>query len=223
MAARTPIPSDEQDRFDAFVATLPVRNQLLIRFGLDTGFRVRELLSIRIEQVATPLLTARADVTVERQCLKFGRSVHKRAIRGRRVPLSPAVQALIEQALFERFGSGPLDPDTMARPLFPSRKGGTPLQPRQALQIVQEACAEAGLSEGGAWGTHSLRKTFARRIYDGTGHDIDLTRVAMGHSSVGTTQRYLATSEASAFDAISRIIPPSHSRGLSRFAAQGCL
>lgn len=44
----------------------------------------------------------------------------------------------------------------------------------------------------GAWGTHSLRKTFARRIFEACGHDLILTRTAMGHAQVSTTERYRA-------------------------------
>jgi integrase len=40
-------------------------------------------------------------------------------------------------------------------------------------------------------GTHTLRKTFCRKVYLATGHDINLTRAVMGHASVFTTQQYL--------------------------------
>lgn len=39
--------------------------------------------------------------------------------------------------------------------------------------------------------THSFRKTFARKIYEQTGNDIVAVQIALQHSSVTTTQRYL--------------------------------
>lgn len=41
-------------------------------------------------------------------------------------------------------------------------------------------------------GTHSMRKTFAKHIYDVTGNDIMETKAALGHSNVATTQNYLS-------------------------------
>ena len=44
--------------------------------------------------------------------------------------------------------------------------------------------------------THSFRKKFALDLYDHSGHDIDLVRTALQHSSVTTTQVYLKRSDA---------------------------
>lgn len=44
--------------------------------------------------------------------------------------------------------------------------------------------------------THSFRKKFALDLYDRSGHDIDLVRIALQHSSVTTTQVYLKRSDA---------------------------
>ena len=45
-------------------------------------------------------------------------------------------------------------------------------------------------------GTHSFRKYFATRIYEVSGHDTELVREILQHSSLVTTQRYLrVTSE----------------------------
>lgn len=43
-------------------------------------------------------------------------------------------------------------------------------------------------------GTHSFRKCFATDIYDSHGHDIELVRELLQHSSVKTTQRYIKRS-----------------------------
>ena len=40
-------------------------------------------------------------------------------------------------------------------------------------------------------GSHSMRKRVAQNAYERSGHDIELVRTLLNHSSVSTTQRYL--------------------------------
>jgi site-specific recombinase XerC len=40
--------------------------------------------------------------------------------------------------------------------------------------------------------THSLRKSWARRLYEVSGHDLITVKEGLGHSSVSVSQRYLA-------------------------------
>lgn len=35
--------------------------------------------------------------------------------------------------------------------------------------------------------THSLRKSFAKAVYEGAGHDLILTQRALGHGAITTT------------------------------------
>ena len=57
----------------------------------------------------------------------------------------------------------------------------------------------AGLN--GKLATHSLRKSFAQRVYEQSG-DIFLVQELLGHKSVSTTQRYLGVDWASAREAV---------------------
>lgn len=45
------------------------------------------------------------------------------------------------------------------------------------------------------YGTHSVRKYFATRVYLENNYDIELVRVLLQHSSVSTTQRYIGISQ----------------------------
>ena len=87
------------------------------------------------------------------------------------------------------------------RPLFPSRqKSGTVAMHRQtAHDILKTAFTSAGLN--GKLATHSLRKSFAQRVYEQSG-DIFLVQELLGHKSVSTTQRYLGVNYASAREAV---------------------
>ncbi len=109
------------------------------------------------------------------------------------------VVGALQEYLEDRAYEGTCRPDAL---LFQSRQGGAALGRLQANRILEAVFARAGLRGAGVWGSHSLRKTFARRVYDKSGHDLELTRAALGHRNIGTTQRYLATSQEAAAAAI---------------------
>lgn len=61
----------------------------------------------------------------------------------------------------------------------------------QAHKVLEAAFTKAGLN--GKLATHSLRKSFAQRIYDGT-NDIYLVQELLGHKSIENTKKYLGIS-----------------------------
>ena len=87
------------------------------------------------------------------------------------------------------------------RPLFPSRNGqGTKgMSRRNAHDVLKAAFEAAGLN--GHLATHSLRKSFAQRLYDQTG-DIFAVQEMLGHRNVATTQKYLGVNYASVREAL---------------------
>ena len=174
------------------------RDRLLFLLGLHSGFRVHELLSVRVGDVWKENRPAN-EITVARRQLKGGASASARRIRSRTTPLHPAVQAAIRTYVQERFGAEPVRTDEF---LFKSRKGpNTAITPRHAWRIIKAAAREAGFPD--RVGTHSMRKTFARTIYDRSGHDLILTQRALDHRSVVTTSRYL---ESTADDVAAAIL-----------------
>ncbi len=201
MSGRKPLLEKDEPRVSASLTEFPLRDQALITFGLNTGFRVTELLAITIGQVWESG-HVKPQVKVTRAKLKGGHGCRRKAITSRSVPLNATVAAVLEQYLFARFGSGEPDPNL---PLFPSRHAGRGLSRWQANRIVHAVFEKAGLGSAECYGTHSLRKTFCRKVYAATGHDINLTRAVMGHSSIGTTQKYLHVDEAEMVAAVQAI------------------
>ena len=88
-------------------------------------------------------------------------------------------------------------------PLFPSRKQlGAQLQPmtrKGAHSVLKVAFEAAGLN--GKLATHTLRKSFAQRVYNHTG-DIYMVQELLGHQNVQTTQRYLGVDYVKACNAV---------------------
>ena len=69
-----------------------------------------------------------------------------------------------------------------------------------AWRILRRAFEQAGLT--GNLGTHSMRKTFADRIYDRLDGDLVNTAQALAHRWIGSTASYLTFRESEIDEAI---------------------
>ena len=177
------------------------RDQALVVFLLNTGFRVTEALAANIGDVADGE-KVRSRIRLARRQLKGGRGCWRRSVTGRSVPLNAEVTSVLTEYLFQRFGSS--GPSDLTSPLFLSRQGGGRLSRWQANRIVHRVLRASGIGEAprGEFGTHTLRKVFCRQVFEAAGKDIMITKVAMGHQSIETTQRYLSAAD----DAVDRAV-----------------
>lgn len=160
-----------QDEIDQVLNRLNTRDRCLFQLGISTGFRISELLSLTVTD-----------------CLQFGKvrdriTVARRNMKGsissRTVILSPkAKQCLIDLNLGSR------EPTSR---LFPFTR-------QHAHRILKEAFNALGLM--GKVSTHSMRKTFAKRVYANLDKDLVKTQKALGHVSINSTVSYLSFEEA---------------------------
>ncbi|MBI3884374.1 MAG: tyrosine-type recombinase/integrase [Opitutae bacterium] len=192
MATRIPLTPDDERNVLHAISGWKLRNRCLIEFGLRTGFRASEIGSLTIGQIWNGT-RVRDEVTISRRYLKGGRGLHRQGVRSRTVPLAPAVRTLIHDYIQERLRRNP----NLAshEPVFRSTQTAGGIGRWMINALVKRACAQAGLPQNGRYGSHTLRKSFAQRIYRATGHDINLTRAALGHRDIATSQRYLTVSE----------------------------
>jgi integrase len=148
--------------------------------GVRSGFRISELLSLRLLDVA-PRGKIVDRVTVARRHMK-------KKMEGRTVLLHPETKIALEEWIEEMRQAGYMTSETW---VFQSRKGGNAALSRvQAFRILQGAYERAGVT--GALGTHSMRKTFANRIYQRLDGDLIKTQRALGHRNINSTVSYLS-------------------------------
>jgi integrase len=183
------------DREIAAVCThLNQRDRTLFVVGVRTGFRISELLSLRIKNVVDEHGNVLPEIYMARKSMK-GRT------EGRVVPLHPDATTAIRSLISEMVSTYPDLP--MTTPLFVSTKPGAALEPIsriQAWRMLTKAYAEAGLT--GKLGCHAMRKTFADRVYKKLDRDLVRTRLAMGHRSVQSTADYISFEESEVTAAI---------------------
>jgi integrase/recombinase XerC len=127
--------------------------------------------------------------------------MRRKGITSRTVPVNEAATQALQRYLFARLGERKGEVAATA-PLFLSRFHRLRLTRWGANDTVHAVLAKAGIDGNADYGTHSLRKSFCRQIYKGTGNDLNLTRAVMGHSSCSTTQKYLHVDEEEIVSAI---------------------
>ena len=195
MKGTRPLDNDEiRQVAAAFTGTFAVRNRGLFMLGVSTGGRISELLSLQIGDV----YQNRKPVSD----LLYSKSIVKGGEVSRSVPVNADGRKAIDELVNwhrEHYRSV-----ASKRPLFPSRHnaGTVPMHRQTAHAILKTAFMEAGLN--GHIATHSLRKSFAQRLYDKTG-DIYLVQELLGHRNISTTQKYLGVNYADAKAAVEAI------------------
>ena len=175
---------------EAFSGTFAIRNRSLFMLGVSVGGRISELLALKVKDVwqnGKPV-----------KDLLFDLNIVKGGEVSRAVPVNTDGRDAIE-ALIAWHDEQYMNINT-TRPLFPSRKGKgmKPMTRIAAHEVLKPAFEAAGLN--GKLGTHSLRKSYAQRLYEQT-NDIYAVQEMLGHKSVVTTQRYLGVNYASVRDA----------------------
>ncbi len=166
------------------------RDRALVLLGMRTGFRISELLSLTIGDLiqngsfVEKVHVARCHMKGERE--------------GRSMFLHEEARCAVEVWINELAEKGLKGPETL---LFRSRQGTNKAINRdRALKILKRAFASCGLS--GKTGTHTLRKTFAKRMKANVGGDLQKLQKLMGHAQITSTMSYIEINEEELKDAV---------------------
>ena len=171
------------------------RDQALFVTGITTGFRISELLSLRIRDVTT--------ASKLNSHIRIPASRMKGKKKARSALIAPSIRPYLEALLRDlRL----LNRDAGNNWLFQSRKGRAPITRVQAHRILSAAFERAGIfGPAGELGTHTMRKTFASKMWEA--HDGNIWKVqnAMGHASPASTVAYLSFNEEDQREAIESV------------------
>ncbi len=180
-----PLSEEEIQRaLQAFEGGSMLRDRALFLLGVRSGFRISELLSLRLRDVCP---RGRLGAPVSER-VGVARRHMKKKIEGRAVLLHPEARAALEAWIEEMARRGPLAAETF---VFLSRKGQKEAVSRvQAYRILRGAFEKAGVE--GPLGTHTMRKTFANRVHERLGRDLLKTQRALGHKNINSTVSYLS-------------------------------
>jgi integrase len=161
-------------------ATSSMREKVLLTLGFCTGYRISELLSLRVSDIATNgVIHSHVTVKASNTKTKQGRTVLLNS------DARKALKSLVDWLKMKGITDAPL---------FLSRKttdGNAKAISRQHAHDLIKALF-AAIGEYGNVSTHSLRKTFAKFAYDQLGGKLEKVQVALGHKSITSTIAYLS-------------------------------
>jgi integrase len=160
------------------------RNACFITVGIYTGFRISEILSLRVKQIYAPNGKIQPTISVEAKNMK--------AKKGRSVDVSPILHGVLKiywKHLQDIKKTNPNDYIFYSQKPLSDGTTNHPIKMRQAYYIITETCDELGIL--GKIGTHSLRKTYAKNSLRLAEGDIHLLQKLMGHAKIDSTMHYI--------------------------------
>ncbi|UWD50640.1 tyrosine-type recombinase/integrase (plasmid) [Clostridioides difficile] len=163
------------------------RNYLLALFGMCTGLRIGDILALKVADVTDVKLDKKGKkIRVSKDWIRV---IEEKRDYDREVFLSDVIKNAIENYTQDKPGE---------EFLFKSgkrKKFNRPIQTRQAGRIIKNVA------------THSLRKTFARHIYDeeeNKTYALELIRKILGHKTIEVTRRYIGIDKEEEVKAITK-------------------
>lgn len=152
------------------------RDYMLFLLGISTGYRAGDLVKLKVRDVIKAL-------DIGYFIIMEGKKLNSKNIRDKnRKPRKVVIIKNLRKKL-EEYIKNKSEYEFM----FPSRKGGH-IQVKRVSQILKEAAEYFSIEKISA---HSMRKTYAYRIYETNGHDLLAIKEMLGHSSIEETKAYL--------------------------------
>ena len=162
---------EEARRLLAMAGNLQVR--VLLSVGYGAGLRVSEVVKLKVKHIDSALGIIRIE--------------QAKGKKDRNVMLSSELLTLLREWWGVRTNRYDLDVPVEERWLFPGRRKGLHLTPRQVTRLFHETVAAAGIKKKVT--LHTLRHSFATHLFD-RGIDIRTIQALLGHEKLETTARY---------------------------------
>lgn len=143
------------------------RNGLLFAFGIYTGLRISDILSIKVRQVRNQ---------------KYISIREKKTGKEKNIPINKFLRKCIDEYIVDMKNY---------EYVFYGRKKTEPMTRQQAYNILSSAARKFGVP---SVGTHTLRKTFGYHMYQKT-HDVAMLMDIFNHTDPMVTLRYIGVNQ----------------------------
>lgn len=154
------------------------RDYVLFLVGITTGYRTGDLVNLKVRDVKEAL--RRREFTIYEGKKFNSKNIRKENRKPRVVEVIPELAKILKEYIKDKKDY---------EYVFQSRKGvNKPIGVQAVSNILKEAANYFGLIDITA---HSMRKTYAYKIYIESGHDIVAVKELLGHRSIEETKRYI--------------------------------
>jgi integrase len=148
------------------------RDYLLFMVGISSALRISDILKLNVK-----------DVWDGKKPVEYIELNEKKTSKYKRFPITPNLAKAIKEYVKD------FPEKDQEDYLFTSRKGiNQPISRQYTAAMLNEACDMVGIKE--KFGTHGMRKTWGFFAFQ-KGISLDYICIALNHSSVAETKRYL--------------------------------
>ena len=148
------------------------RDYLMFMVGISSALRISDILELKVN-----------DIWDGKKVKEFIEINERKTGKYKRFPITKNLTKAIKEYMKE------YPEKTQDDYLFTSRKGkNKPISRQYAATVLNEACDMVGIKE--RFGTHGMRKTWGYWAFK-KGISLDYICIALNHSSVAETKRYL--------------------------------
>jgi integrase len=202
MSAKRALTDEEIQKLlnEGFTGEYKLRNRAIFCMGLSTGYRAKEILSHKIGDVMAKKFV--------REVIEIPKRLRKGNSMGQTKKLMPFAQKALQQHIDQVYEESGHDRYGLIfnRPLFESNKrdphtgARKPISARSLIEIFNDAFYICNIE--GAVGTHSMRKTAAKKCYEKAVEDfrsgridiepIRVCKMFLGHRDIASTENYLS-------------------------------
>lgn len=195
----SPIPNSKYERFKEELressSKFESRNSMLFILGIATGYRLGDLTNLTVGELKDAIEDGYLTIQESKQYKQWLRIIETNPSKKKPEKRSAKIGNNLEQYL-RKYLKG----KKRSEYAFPSNKnnGNEPIEAKSYSAILTNVGKNIGLKNISG---HSLRKTYATKIYERSGRDLEKVRIALNHQSIEETKRYLGIKEKMQEDA----------------------
>lgn len=187
-----PIPETYYERFKYRLEEISgewiERNLTLFMLDVATGYRLQDIVDLTIGQIQEALQNGYFEIQEKKQFNAWKTHIKNNPRSPKKIPekrkheIEPPLEKVLKKYIKGKKKS---------EYAFPSQKGegSKYISAKSYSDILKKVAQDKEIKLKSITG-HSLRKTYARRIYEET-EDLNHVRIALGHLSIEVTKRYL--------------------------------
>lgn len=165
-----------------------LRNMTLFLLDVATGYRMQDVVDLTIADIKEALFNGYFEIQEKKQ-YKAWKTHIKKNPKSKKKPPKKRKHDIVPQLeiVLQKYIKG----KKKSEYAFPSQKGKGSLYitPKSFSDILKKIAENEEINLKNITG-HSLRKTYARRLYEAT-RDLEYVRIALGHKTIEMTKKYL--------------------------------